>query len=69
MDSIGYTQTRIVLMSQDKDELLLNFGTSVKNAILKLYQKKRITVLTDVQITELKGTTKLEAIHFRDKIN
>jgi hypothetical protein len=53
LDSIGYTQTRITLMCSDKDELLQNFGTKVKNAILKKYHDKRITVLSDVQITQM----------------
>jgi translation initiation factor IF-1 len=44
-------------------------GSKTANHIKGLLKKKRISVLSDVQVTQMNGETKLESIHFRDKIN
>lgn len=46
-----------------------NFGAKVGAMIVKTMKNKRISVIRNCEITKMKGTTKLEAIHFRDAEN
>lgn len=53
LDSVGYRDTEIILLSEDGDlsELQQSFGPKVHDAIKKLMRQKRISVLMDHNIT------------------
>ena len=53
LDSLGYTDTQIVVMCQGKAESQSNFGPAVHKAIVKKMREMRISVLTDVHITKM----------------
>jgi NADH dehydrogenase FAD-containing subunit len=65
LDSIGFNNVQIVLLNHGKSELHQTFGTTVARAITKLMTDKRISVLMDCEITQLKGLNRLESIHFK----
>jgi len=68
LDSVGYVDTEIILMSEDgnKSEVLQSFGPMVQNAIHKMLKDKRISVLMDSTITKINGVNRIDEIHFMD---
>jgi len=69
LDSVGYRDTEIMIMSEDGDasEVSQSFGPKVMDAIHLLMKKQRISVLMDKNITNIKGLHRVEEIHFVSK--
>ena len=50
LDSIGQTETKIMLLHNDHTEISINFGGYVASSIHELYKQKRISVIRNAKI-------------------
>ena len=66
LDSLGYKNTQIVVLSTTRTQAERNFKKEVYGSILKKLREQRISVVSDVKLTKMSGDYRLEQINWMD---
>jgi len=64
LDSIGYTDTKIMLLCDGNTDVQHTLGNKVSKYVHDLLREKRISVVVNAKVSRFEGDTKLEKIHF-----
>lgn len=64
LDEQGRYHTKIILMTDQRSEVRSTLGTGAEKVIARLLRAQRISYLPNVNITDMKGDSDLQAIHF-----
>ncbi|CDW84041.1 pyridine nucleotide-disulphide oxidoreductase family protein [Stylonychia lemnae] len=65
LDSVGQTETEIILLDHQPSEVEQAFGGNIASMIHKMLRDQRISVIMSAEITKMRGIDKLDSIYFK----